>query len=306
MRFVAILAMIFACIAQPAAAASSAALRSLEQQLQTLVEARSGEYGIAALDLRTGESVSVNGHEPFPMASTVKVAVAAAYLAQVDHGRRSLDDRIGGRSAYRLMDAMLVRSDNHATDLLIRNLGGAATVQQWVAWHGLTGMRVDRTIAQLLRARRDLRDVRDSSTPLAMVELLRKIDSGKVLKPESRALLLSMMARCRTGKNRIRGLLPPGVHVENKTGTLSGLSDDVGYITMPDGRRIAIAVFARYGGNRSRTIAEAARTIYHGFASARWSPYVAATSTSIRFDQAVPAASVPAQPIIIAPAYAPR
>ena len=32
------------------------------------------------------------------MASTVKVAVAALYLAQVDHGRRSLDDTINGYS----------------------------------------------------------------------------------------------------------------------------------------------------------------------------------------------------------------
>ena len=47
--------------------------------------------------------------EPFPMASTVKVAIAANYLAQVEHGNRSLDDTISGRSASRLIEAMLVR-----------------------------------------------------------------------------------------------------------------------------------------------------------------------------------------------------
>ena len=278
MRLFAISCWLLALLAQPtaaAAAASSPALQPLEQQLEALVAARSGEVGIAALDLRTGESVSINGDEPFPMASTVKIAVAAAYLAQVDHGRRTLDQMIGGRSAYGLMEAMMIRSDNYATDLLIRNLGGPETVQQWVSWHSVKDMRVDRTIAQLLRARRDLRDVRDSSTPLAMVELLRKIDSGNVLKPESRALLLDMMARCKTGKNRIRGLLPAGIRVENKTGTLNGLSDDVGFITLPDGRRIALVVFARYGANRPRTIAEAARTIYYGFSSPRWTPFSA-------------------------------
>jgi beta-lactamase class A len=278
MRILAVLGWLLAFLAQPAAAASSPELVGLEQQLAALVAGRSGEFGIAALDLRTGKTVSINGNEPFPMASTVKVAVAAAYLTQVDHGRRTLDQRIGGRSAYSLMEAMLVHSDNYATDLLIRNLGGPQTVQQWVNWHGLTGISIDRTIAQLLRDRRDLRDPRDSSTPLAMIELLRKIETGNVLRPQSRSFLQVLMARCMTGKNRIRALLPPGTRVENKTGTLTGLTDDVGFITMPDGRRIAVAIFARGGTNRPRTIAEAARAIYDGFAATFSYPFTTAFS----------------------------
>jgi beta-lactamase class A len=266
MRLLAILGWLLAFLAQPAAAASSPELISLEQQLASLVAGRSGEYGIAALDLHTGHTVSINGDTAFPMASTVKLAVAAAYLTQVDYGRRTLDQSIGGRSATSLLEAMLVRSDNYATDLLIRNLGGPKTVQQWVSWHGLTGISVDRNIAQLLRDRRDLKDPRDSSTPLAMIGLLKKLETGNVLKPQSRTFLQTMMARCVTGSNRIRALLPAGTRVEHKTGTLSGLTDDVGFITLPDGRRIAVAIFARYGSNRPRTIAEAARAIYDGFA----------------------------------------
>ena len=72
---------------------------SLEQQLRALVGAQTSDVGVAAIDLATGETVSINGNTAFPMASTVKVAVAAAYLSQVDHGRRSLDDRISGQSA---------------------------------------------------------------------------------------------------------------------------------------------------------------------------------------------------------------
>ena len=75
------------------------------------------------------------------------------------------------------------------------------------------------------------------------------------------------MAQCQTGKNRMKALLPFGTPVEHKTGTLNGLADDVGFITMPDGRRVAVAIFARGGSNRPRTIAEAARTIYDGFKS---------------------------------------
>jgi ribosome-associated protein len=92
MRFVAFLLSLLALVAQPAAAASSPSLTSLEQQLSSLVSNKSADVGIAALDLNTGEMVSMKGDTPFPMASTVKVAIAALYLSQVDHGQKSLDD----------------------------------------------------------------------------------------------------------------------------------------------------------------------------------------------------------------------
>jgi len=200
------------------------------------------------------------------MASTVKVAVAALYLSQVDHGRRSLDDTINGQSARSLMARMLIHSDNRATDILLNDLGGPRPLHDWLQQNGITGLRVDRTIAQLLSDKRDLWDRRDSSTPQAMVELLRRIYRAEIIKPQSRNYLLDLMAQCETGKNRIKALLPEGTPVEHKTGTLNGLTDDVGFITLPDGRRIAVAVFARGGTNRPRTIAEAARAIYDGFA----------------------------------------
>lgn len=246
-------------------------LQSLERQL-TYITAADPNVGVAALDLGSGELVSIQGDEPFPMASTVKVAIAANYLAQVEHGRRSMNDMIGGRSAAGLMEAMIIRSDNYATDLLLRDLGGPQTVQKWLTQQGITALRIDRNIAQLLRARRDLRDIRDSSTPRAMVDLLYRIDRGKLLGSSSRAHLLGLMARCMTGKNRIRGLLPMGTPVEHKTGTLSGYTSDVGFITLPDGRRIAVAMFARSGTNRARTIAQAARAVYDGFGRALRSP----------------------------------
>ena len=265
--------------AQPAAAASSPQLQTLEQQLASLLEGQPANVGIAALDLHSGELVSVRGDVPFPMASTVKVAVAANYLSQVEYGRRSLDDRIGGRSARALMDAMLIHSDNAATDILMRDLGGPATLQAWLTQQGVTGLRIDRNIAQLLAAKRDLYDIRDSSTPRAMVELLHKIDSGKLLKPQSRSYLLDVMRRCQTGKNRMRALLPLAANVEHKTGTLNGYTSDVGFMTLPDGRRLAVAFFARGGVNRPSTIAWAARAVYDGFVSALKRPFAAAFST---------------------------
>lgn len=266
MRFIALLSWLVLFLAQPAAAQIAPTLQTLEQRLSAMASENPGEFGIAAMDLSTGKAVSFNGSEAFPMASTMKIAVAAAYLAEVDAGRRTLDDPVGASTAGRLMDAMITRSDNRATDLLIATLGGPARIDGWLRGHGLSGIRVDRNIAQLLSARRDLRDVRDSSTPTAMLGLLRLIDSGNALSAGSRSVLLDMMRRCRTGGNRIRGILPPGASVENKTGTLANYTSDVGYLVLADGRRIAVAFFARGGENRPAVIATAARMIYDAFA----------------------------------------
>jgi beta-lactamase class A len=263
---------LLAFFAQPVAAATSPGMSGLEQQLSSLVATKSADVGIAALDLKTGESISIRGDVPFPMASTVKVGVAALYLAQVDHGRRSLDDSINGVPARSLMARMIIHSDNRATDILLKDLGGPGALHDWLQDNGVSGLRVDRTIAQLLGARRDLWDRRDSSTPHAMVDLLGRIYRAELIKPASRNYLLDLMSRCETGKNRMKALLP-GVPIEHKTGTLNGLADDVGFITLPDGRRIAIAIFTRGGSDRPRTIAEAARTIYDGFAKALVWPF---------------------------------
>ena len=272
MRFRAISLVLLAFLAHPALAASSPSLIGLEQQLASLVSNKSADVGIAALDLNTGETVTIKGNTPFPMASTVKVAVAALYLAQVDHGRRSLDDTINGVSARSLMRRMLVHSDNRATDILLNDLGGPAALHDWLQQSGVSGLRVDRTIHQLLTDKRDLWDRRDSSTPTAMVDLLRRIYRAELIKPQSRNYLLDLMAQCETGKNRMKALLP-GVPIEHKTGTLDGLTDDVGFITMPDGHRVAVAIFTRGGRDRPRTIAEAARAIYDGFKTALTWPF---------------------------------
>jgi beta-lactamase class A len=280
MRVGALLLSLLALVAQPAIAASSPSLSNLEQQLSSMVANKSADVGVAALDLNSGETVSIKGNTPFPMASTVKVAVAALYLAQVDNGRRSLDDTINGQSARSLMARMLIHSDNHATDILLMDLGGPSAVHKWLQDNGITGLRVDRTISELLSSRRDLWDRRDSSTPVAMVDLLRRIYKAELIKPESRNYLLDLMSRCETGKNRMKALLPSGTPVEHKTGTLDGLADDVGFITMPDGHRVAVAIFTRGGADRPRTIAETARVIYDGFKAIFVWPFGAPASSA--------------------------
>ena len=289
---------------------------SLAQQLRAIAAVPRGRVGIAAIDFATGRTVAVHGNERFPMASVVKLAVAAAYLAEVDASRRSLtraitldesirsgSDGIGRLmphpgvtlSAANLIELMLTVSDNTATDMLIADLGGTAAVQRWLDRNRVAGVRIDREIARLVLDNLGLpivpgktaaqtlwasdplsveartvavagfdSDPRDTATPIAIARFLARIDKGEMLSPTSRSFLLEVMARCRTGADRIPAGLPAGTPVAHKTGTLLGISNDVGIVTLPDQRRIAISVFTRgiaEGPARAKVIADATRAV---------------------------------------------
>jgi len=281
---------------------------TLAEQLGTLANVNDGRLGIAATDLETGKTVTFAGSHPFPMASTVKVAIAGAYLAGVDRGRFNLDQlyRYGRRAtltASQLMERMLIRSDNGAADILLKAVGGPDAVNAWLSRAGIRGQRMDRTIARLVRDDRPwtgrripvnlprtplevaqsatlnddgqidpafVGDARDTSTPSAMVQLLAKLHKGALLSAESTDYLFDVMARCVTGRSRIKGQLPAGTPVAHKTGTLAGVSDDVGIVTLPNGHHLAVAVFAkgmRTEWERDRNIALATRVLYDGFAA---------------------------------------
>jgi len=294
---------------------------SLASQIRRLSAPAGGIVGVAAAHLPTGGRFEQNGDEPFPMASTFKIAVAGAVLRRVDDGLLSLDDmldiepemRVGSDgidamlpypgvsvSVRNLLEVALTQSDNTATDVLMEKVGGAPAVTAWLRSVGVTEQRVDRNTASLIRgffglpveralhepersadglfdpgSQADLPnswyddDVRDTSTPNAMLTLLSAINGGAALSESTTKLLIGIMTRCATGDRRLPGMLPPQTLVAHKTGTLGGTVNDVGIIFLPDASRIALAVFVKKSAQppalRERAIAEIARTIYDSY-----------------------------------------
>lgn len=268
----------------------------LEAMLASVAPADQGRIGVAAIDLATGRTVSMLGDQPFPMASTSKIAIVATFLDGVDRGRFTLTEQFplmipvpSGKyssavapvragqmlAAQSLIELALTRSDNQATDALLAAVGGPAAVNRWLRQSNVSGLRLDRDIATLVRDDGEVNpattvDTRDSATPLAMVRLLSGLYRGEWLSPASRTVLLGAMERCATGKHRIRGQLPEGTRVLHKTGTLSNTASDVGIIHTPDGRVLAVAIYVTGQGSkqgRDARIATIARTLYDGYLS---------------------------------------
>jgi beta-lactamase class A len=102
-----------------------------------------------------------------------------------------------------------------------------------------------------------------------MLDLLMKIDSAIGISEGSRDFLIASMSRTRTGAGRIKGLLPRGTPVAHKTGTSIRVTNDVGYVTLPNGHRFAIVIFTASSdtplADRDRAVAEVARTLYDHF-----------------------------------------
>jgi beta-lactamase class A len=208
-------------------------------------------------------------------------------------------------SLHNLLELMLLISDNSATDMVLKAAGGGAAVNARLAALGITGISVNRptinliadvvgvkelgpedrwspaafdslagavTPAQRQGARAAFyQDRRDTSTPEGMARLLAKIHRGEALGTERTAQLLDIMRRCETGPARLKGLLPPGVPVRHKTGSLGiGVANDVGIIELPDGAgHLVVAVFVKEATRdvaaQERTIAQIARAAYDYF-----------------------------------------
>lgn len=200
-------------------------------------------------------------------------------------------------SVRNLLELTLRESDNSATDKLFELAGGGPAVTARLRTLGVTGIDVSRPTVDLIadwagvrerprtpaewdaifeampneqsRAAAALfeRDARDTATPRGMLALLERIYRKSALSAESSELLLDIMRRCRTGENRLKGLLPPATKVAHKTGTIGRASNDVGIIALPDGGgHVAVAVFVKESEKeipaRERVIAQIARALY--------------------------------------------
>ncbi|MFN6936510.1 MAG: serine hydrolase [Tsuneonella sp.] len=278
----------------------------LAKAVAQIANGSSGRIGVYAVDLASGREVSVLGDQRFPMASTSKIAIAATFLEGVEKGRWSLTSefplmmpvasarfssnkapvRPGQHmKAIDLIEIMITRSSNPATDALLAVVGGPSAVNNWAMRNGIRDFNITRDIATLVRDDGEVDpaqriDVRDSATPQAMVQLLSGLYQGKFLKESSRRVILGAMERCRTGTRRIPGMLPTGARVAHKTGTLSNTASDIGIIHTPDGRAIAVAIYVTGQGSkpaRDAKIASIARALYDGYQAAPTRAYANAS-----------------------------
>lgn len=236
-----------------------------QAKLQSL-EVGQARLGVCLLDTVTGEISGNRIEERFAMCSTFKLAMVAACLREADQGRLNLQEILpftqadllpwapvtrehvaqGGLSIAALAQAAQEKSDGVAANLLIKRLGGPAAVTAKFREMGDKVSRLDRyepDLGLVLSA-----DMRDTTTPLAYAQLVRRITTGNTLSPAARQQLLSWMRNTTTGAARLRAGLPANWRTGNKTGSgrMEGTTNkcnDVAITFAPGRNPIIIAAY---------------------------------------------------------------
>jgi beta-lactamase class A len=271
-----------------AATATAPSNDDLAQRARSIAEPLGGRVGFAVMHIESGATTSVDGDAALPLFSVFKLPVAVVALQEVAAGRLRLDRQVhvtpaessGGSasnvsrwskpvdvSVRELIRLAIVYSDNTSVDKLLEILGGPEKVERAVAHAGFPGIKIKSTV----RGSGKFASFPNVAGANELVRLLAALQKGELLKPAERDLLLGFMRDAVTGLQRIRGALPEGTAVGDKTGTGPTTTNDVGIITLPGDRgHLAIAVLItdskRPVDAQEKAIADLARAAYDSYA----------------------------------------
>lgn len=204
----------------------------------------------------------------------------------------------------KLIDHAVSMSCSASADFLIRKLGGTSQVNAFLKKRGIQFLTVDRQERQLQTEIVGLtwnlkysdydtfqadkakqppavldaayakyqKDRRDSTTPYAMGQLLKKLIAGQLLSPTSTKHLLAVMENTQTGADRLKAGVPATWILGHKTGTSSthrgvaGATNDVGIARNKNGDWIIIVALLRNSTlspeKRDNVICQVAKTAF--------------------------------------------
>jgi beta-lactamase class A len=247
------------------------AIQRLQRDIERITRSVDATWGIYVKSLETGEQITIGADLQMETMSTIKIPLMIEVLEQVKGGRFALHDRYTLRredvqpgtgvlqrfdpgamlSVKDLLTLMIVVSDNTATEVLYRMVGGTEPVNRRMNALGLKQTRataLPATWFAALRAApsteafyRDKKHPFGLSTPREMGQLLEMMEGGTLVDKPSSELMLQIL-RGQVYRSRIPRYLS-GYRVPHKTGDfLPYVGDDVGVLEAP-GRTIVLSVF---------------------------------------------------------------
>ncbi|HXN64243.1 MAG TPA: serine hydrolase [Candidatus Acidoferrales bacterium] len=261
-------------------------------KVEELIHTSGAEVGVAFQMLDGSQELFLNADQPFHAASTMKVPVMIELFAQVHDGKLSLADTllihnefksladgspysldvnddsdaevykaIGSKWTLRdLCEAMITRSSNLATNLIIEKLG-VDNVRARVQSLGADGMQVLRGVEDEKAFEKGMNN---TTTARALVILLKAIAENRAGDPESCLQMREILER-QTFNEAIPAGLPSGTVVAHKTGEITGAHHDAAIVYVP--RPFVLVILVKGINDRDKSsavMAEITRTVYSG------------------------------------------
>jgi beta-lactamase class A len=264
---------------------------ALQQEIRKIADDAHGRVTVACSLPQSALNCDLVPHAHPPMQSVFKLPLAIAILRLVEQGKFSLDREVRFTPEDRIPHAYsplqdkypeagvdiplreLLRltvslSDNVAADILLGLAGGPKPVDTYIAELGVAGFHL--LDGERALHRETALQYRNWFEPAGAVQLLRRIADASPLTPDHTKLLLGWMHSTRA--NRLAADLPKETFVAHKSGSsdvdagLAHATNDIGLITLPDQRQLAIAVFVTDStadeATREKIIARIARAAY--------------------------------------------
>ena len=243
----------------------------LEQKISSFTKDKKATVGVSVLGFENGFKYNKNGDRKLPMQSVFKFHIASAVLDLVDHGKLKLDQKVfikksdllentwsPLRDKYpagnvevplsEIIDNTVALSDNNGCDILLQLIGGTQTVQKFMDSKGVKGFQIKYNEAEMHQDWNA--QYENYSTTNSAVQVLKKLYDGQLLSKKSTEFLMNIMLGTKTGLNKMIEQLPKNTPVARKTGSsgkndqgLTGAKNEIGIITLPNGKHYALAVF---------------------------------------------------------------
>ena len=260
---------------------SKKALRTLRSDIEKELSGKKGTFAVAFKDLKTGREIKINDKEMYHAASTMKTPVMIEVYKQAAEGKFSLSDSIELKNEFKiivyliiyildfvdyseyelykhigekrtisaLLYQMIIVSSNFATNLIIEKVG-AQNVTQSMRQLGATDIQVLRGVEDDKAFEKGLIN---TTTAHDLMLIFEKIAKGEAVNAEASQAMINILLDQKFNEI-IPALLPPGVKVAHKTGSITHVHHDSGIVILPDGRKYVLVLLSKDWDDEKLTI----------------------------------------------------
>ena len=260
---------------------SKKALKTLQSDIEKELSGKKGTFAVAFKDLKTGRHINIKDKETFHAASTMKTPVMIEVYKQAGEGKFSLNDSIELKNEFKsivdgssfsldstddsefelykhigekrtiaaLLYQMIIVSSNFATNLIIQKVG-AENVTQSMRALGAKDIQVLRGVEDNKAFEKG---VINTTTAHDLALIFEKIAKGETVSAEASQAMINILLDQKFNEI-IPALLPPGVKVAHKTGSITHVHHDSGIVILPDGRKYVLVLLSKDWEDEKQTI----------------------------------------------------
>jgi beta-lactamase class A len=238
---------------------------NLIKQLNSIVDNSEGQIGLYAIDLLSNDIIAINENTVFPQGSAIKVPILIELIKQSEEKKINLNTLIeldfkkkvnGGILAELtnpnlkmtlndLAIAMIVLSDNWATNIIIEKIG-IENVNLTINNMGLKETKLQRI---MLDSKASANNKENVSTPFEAAQIMLKLYKGEIISKKKSDEIIELLKKFKEGS--INSQIPESIEIAFKAGQIPGVNTEWAIVFLAQ-RPYILTLMNSYGKNSTR------------------------------------------------------